>query len=111
MKIKVMPFLTKQGNRVGKAAIEFEEGILAGFNLMGFTICDDNDKGKFVLFPCSLVNPDDIKSGKVSGDKVRPYFFLRPEHPEALDRLEDAILDVYDSMTAFNGPRVSEVTK
>jgi hypothetical protein len=41
MKIKVEPFMIKRGNRVANAAIEFEESdsILAGFHLVGFTIC------------------------------------------------------------------------
>lgn len=98
MKIKVMPFLTKKGNRVGKAAIEFTDetdGAMRGSQLVGFTICDDAEKGMFVLFPCSIV----------SGEGTRPYFFLRPLDDEFLHRLETAILDVYESMTAFNNPR------
>ncbi len=97
MKIKVMPFLQKKGNRVAKAAIEFNDGALAGFQLVGFTICDDKDKGMFVLFPASVVKRD---------DSTKPYFFLRPSAEGQLDKLQDAILDVYEAMTGFNSPRV-----
>lgn len=104
MKIKVEQFLMKQGNRVGKAAIEFEstDGLLAGYHLLGFTICDDDDKGMFVLFPAAVTNRADSKTGA-----NRPFFFLRPASPEALDKLENEILDIYESMTgAFNKPRL-----
>ena len=103
MKIKVEQFLMKQGNRVGKAAIEFEssDGVLAGFHLVGFTICDDTEKGMFILFPAAV-------TGKKDGESNRPYFFLRPNEPNALERLENEILDVYESMTpgGFNKPRM-----
>lgn len=101
MKIKVMPFLQKKGNHVAKAAVEFdsiEDGIMRGFQFVGFTICDDPEKGMFVLFPCSLIEREGIKQ--------RQYFFLRPLDSEALHRLETAILDVYESMVAFNNPHV-----
>jgi hypothetical protein len=57
MKIKVEPFLMKKGNRVAKAAIEFEsqDGFLSGFHMVGFTICDDHEKVLFVLFPASQI--------------------------------------------------------
>lgn len=98
-KIKVEQFLMKQGNRVGKAAIEFTDGYLAGFHLVGFTICDDAEKGMFILFPAAV-------TGKKDGESSRPYFFLRPSEPLALERLENEILDVYDAMTGFNKPRM-----
>ncbi|SRR5258706_14824591 len=100
MKIKVEPFLMKKGNRVAKAAIEFEEGLLAGFHLVGFTICDDAEKGMFVLFPSSVITngPD---------GKKKPFFFLRPSKDDQISELETKILDVYDSMTGrFNTPKV-----
>jgi hypothetical protein len=98
MKIKVEPFMIKRGNRVANAAIEFEESdsILAGFHLVGFTICEDEEKGLFVLFPAS--NTD--KKDKVIGAKNYPYFFLRPSNETLIEKLESAILDVYESMTA-----------
>lgn len=105
MKIKVMPFLSKKGNRVGKAAIEYlddTDGPMKGGQLIGFTICDDAEKGLFVLFPCSLV-----KRENAQGTDTKPYFFLRPLDDEFLHRLESAILDVYESMTAFNSPRAA----
>lgn len=95
MKIKVEPFLRKKGNRVGKAAIEFEsaDGILAGFLLVGFTICDDEAKGLFVLFPAV----DKIE--KVGdANKKRTFFFLRPNSDNLIGNLENLILDQYESM-------------
>jgi len=101
MNIKVEPFLMKKGNRVAKAAIEFNDGVLKGFHLVGFTICDDKEKGLFVLFPASIVNKDE-------DGKTKPFFFLRPEKEEDLGILETAILDVYESMTAkfTNSPTI-----
>lgn len=99
-KIKVEPFLMKKGNRVAKAAIEFSDGILAGFHMVGFTICDDKEKGLFVLFPASIVRKDETGATK-------PFFFLRPDNEEDLGRLEEAILDIYESMTGkFNTPKM-----
>lgn len=101
MKIKVEPFLMKKGNRVAKAAIEFEEGFLKGFHMVGFTICDDKEKGMFVLFPASIVKRN---------DESKPFFFLRPSREEQIAELESLILDTYDSMMGFkNNPRVTEV--
>ena len=101
MKIKVEPFLMKKGNRVAKAAIEFTDGILSGFHMVGFTVCDDNEKGLFVLFPASIVRRDDSGATK-------PFFFLRPSKDEDLAKLEEAILDIYESMTGkFNTPKLT----
>ena len=106
VKIKVEKFLMKQGIRVGKAAIEFTgEGPLKGFHLVGFTICDDAQKGQFVMFPMAKTNP----SGKDGKGEGRNFFFLRPEKPEMLDDLQNAILDVYDSISNNefkNSPRI-----
>lgn len=97
MKIKVMPFLSKKGNRVAKASIEFDSGALDGFQLVGFTICDDKQKGMFVLFPSSIAK---------HGEDTKPYFFLRPSGDGMLDKLENAILDQYETMVGFtNSPR------
>lgn len=94
----------KQGVRVGKAAIEFtkEDGCMAGFHLVGFTICDEPEKGMYVLFPAAIP-----PKGK-DGEGMRPYFFLRPNEPGALERLENDILDTYENMTTpgFNKPRM-----
>lgn len=92
MKIKVEPFLMRKGNRVAKAAVEFEanDGVLAGFHLVGFTICDDTEKGMFVLFPA-------VNAKK--GEDSRTFFFLRPSSDDLIGKLESQILDVYDSMT------------
>lgn len=99
-----MPFLNKKGNRVGKGAIEFDgefdavTNCLAGHDMMGFTICEDKEHKLFVLFPSSIVKRDN--------ESAKPYYFLRPRADGNLDRLQDAILDVYESMTgAFNRPR------
>jgi len=102
MKVKVEPFLMKKGNRVAKAAIEFTEGFLTGWHLVGFTICDDKEKGLFVLFPASIVKRE---------NETKPFFFLRPGNDEQLAELESMILDVFDSMTGkFNPPRVTTAT-
>jgi hypothetical protein len=97
--IKVEKFLMKQGIRVGKGAIEFKgEGCcLDGFHLVGFTICDDAQKGMFVMFPMSKTNPAN-KGGKEEGFTSRNFFFLRPDRPERLDDLQEQILDVYESL-------------
>ena len=96
MRIKVEPFLMKKGNRLAKAAIEFDsnDGPLAGFHLVGFTICEDAQKGMFVMFPSAERKVEE-------GEKKSNYYFLRPDNSSEgmLDRLQDAILDVYDSMT------------
>lgn len=101
MKIKVEPFLMKKGNRVAKAAIEFEDGdsFMAGFHLVGFTICDDAEKGLFVLFPSSIVK---------KSDESKPFFFLRPKNDEQIGQLESLILDHYESMVAVNHPRMAK---
>jgi len=104
MKIKVEPFLMKKGNRVAKAAIEFEsqDTPLVNFHLVGFTICDDKEKGLFVLFPASIVRKDE-------NGATKPFFFLRPNSDEDLGKLEEAILDIYESMTGkFNTPKMKE---
>lgn len=99
----------KKGNRVGKASIEFTstDGPLAGFHLVGFTICEDEDvengesvKRLFVLFPASIVK---------KGEESKPFFFLRPSSDKLLDKLQEDILDVYESMTAFNSPKEIKV--
>jgi len=102
MRIKVERFLLKQGNRVGKAAVEFTEGVLQGFHLVGFTICDDPAKGGlYVLFPSTTAG------GKREGDKERQFFFLRPDNPIRLDDLQQLILDEYeDPKRNFNSPRI-----
>ncbi len=104
MKIKVEPFLMKKGNRVAKAAIEFDEdGFLKGFHLVGFTICDDAEKGLFVLFPASIVKK------AATASETKPFFFLRPSNDSQIAQLENAILDVYESMTGgFNSPRMAK---
>lgn len=107
VKIKVEKFLMKQGIRVGKGALEFAgSGPLEGFHLVGFTICDDSQKGMFVMFPMAKTNPGNKESGP-----SRNFFFLRPDKPERLDDLSEAILDVYESLenSEFkNRPRVKQ---
>lgn len=114
VKIRVMPFLQKKGNRVAKGALQFtapkgakpEEIAIAGFTMVGFTICDDTEKGLFVLFPSSIVK---------RGEDTKPYFFLRPDEDGLLDKLQNAILDVYESMIGdnqgFNTPRLASAEK
>jgi len=102
MKIKVEPFLMRKGNRVAKAAIQFEEGFMNGWHMVGFTICDDPEKGLFVLFPASIVKRDTA---------TKPFFFLRPDREEQLATLETMILDTYESMVAFNSPHLTTKEK
>jgi len=91
MKIKIEPFLMRKGLKVAKAAIEFEEdSILAGFHLVGFTICDDPQKGLYVLFPSSL--------SKNQTGESKQYFFLRPDSRDLIDKLEGKIIDAYEDM-------------
>lgn len=110
VKIKVEKFLMKQGIRVGKGAIEFAgEGPLQGFHLVGFTICDDPAKGKFVMFP--MAKTSNAKPGQKEDFATRNFFFLRPDKPERLDDLQDAILDVYDALESNefrNAPRLKQ---
>jgi hypothetical protein len=100
MKIKVEPFLMKKGNRVAKVAIEFDDNdsFLAGFHLVGFTVCDDEVKGLFVLFPASI-------SKTTERSESKPFFFLRPSSESQVGKLESLILDQYESMMAFNNPK------
>ena len=91
----------RKGNRVAKAAIEFEsdDSFMSGFHLVGFTICDDAEKGLFVLFPSSIVKRT---------EDSKPFFFLRPSDDKQIGRLESLILDTYESMTGFNKPVIKE---
>lgn len=98
-KIKVEPFMIKKGNRVGKASIEFLDGSLQGFHLIGFTICDDEKKGMYVMFPASIYQKKN-ESNQSNNVKPRPFYFLRPQKDEDLETLQNKILDVYDSMTS-----------
>lgn len=109
MKIKVEPFLMKKGNRIAKAAIEFEESdsFLAGFHLVGFTICDDTEKGLFVLFPASIVKAMANNLGTTKAD-TKTFFFLRPSNENQLEKLETLILDRYDEMMKFNTPVIKD---
>jgi hypothetical protein len=112
VKIKVEKFLMRQGIRVGKAAIEFTgEGPLNGFHLVGFTICDDVQKGMFVMFPMAKTNPGSTGPNAREGQQSRNFFFLRPDKPELLDDLSEAILDVYESLENDefkNRPRIKQ---
>ena len=98
-----MVFLQRKGNRVAQAAINFDDFLECGpCQFVGFTICDDPEKGLFVLFPSAQINKEE--------DDKKLYFFLRPgDNKEFLQKLEDKILDVYESMTApkFNRPRIA----
>jgi hypothetical protein len=104
--IKIESFLIRHGNRVGKASVEFTEFPLAGLQMVGFTICDEPQKGMYVMFPAAVND----KKGK-DGERSRPYFFLRPTGltPDALSNLENAILDEFEKVTAkkyANRPRI-----
>lgn len=93
MILKIETYLIKKrNNRVAKGAVYFEknDGILAGFHLVGFTICDDPEKGLYVMFPASTIM--DKEGAK------RPYYMLKPDSPELIEKLEKVILDRYESM-------------
>lgn len=115
MKIKIEPFLIKKGNKVAKAAIEFEksDGFLAGFLLVGFTICNDPSKdngGLYVLFPTSIAyktSSDSNIENPAKNNRIatKPFFFLRPGNDEQLGKLESLILDTYENMITFNNPQ------
>ena len=81
----------RKGLKVAKGAIEFDnDTLLEGFHLVGFTICDDPQKGLYVLFPSSL--------SKNQQGENKQYFFLRPSSPSLIDRLESKIIDAYEDM-------------
>lgn len=108
-KIKIEKFLMKQGVRVGKGALEFSGGgYLDGFHLVGFTICDDGVKEKYVMFPMAKTNT--FSAQKRDEDTSRNFFFLRAS-PEKLDELQTAILDAYDGLCEQefrNTPRIAQ---
>lgn len=88
----------KKGNRIAKGAIEFEEsdGILAGFHLVGFTICEDEKQALFVMFPASTAKG-------LTKEENKTFFFLRPNRGmEQIEKLESLILDAYDDMVKIN---------
>jgi hypothetical protein len=93
--------LVKDGNKVAHAALEFPNDF-PGYQLQGFTICDDPVKGLFVLFPATR--------NKKDGGETKTWYFLRPtvgDKEAAIEKLEKEILDVYESMTQpFNGPKM-----
>lgn len=100
MKIIVQPLLAKDGNKVAIAALEFSD--FPGYQLQGFTICEDQKKGLFVLFPAAR------NKNKETG-QIKMWYFLRPtgdNKEEMIDKLEQQILDVYEAMIApFNSPK------
>lgn len=109
-KIKVEKFLMKQGIRVGKAAIEFTGGVLDGIHMVGFTICDDGIKQKYVMMPMSNTNSFAVTKKDEDSPKGRNFFFLRAD-PVKLNELQTAILDVYDSYCEQefrNTPRIKQ---
>ena len=86
--------MIKKGNRLASAAIEFEsqDSLLAGYHLLGFTICEDVEKNEiFVLFPSNTT------IDKRTGEK-RTFLLLRPENRDLIQQLEDQIINVYESM-------------
>ena len=99
MHIKVEPFLIRKGIKVAKAAIEFgpEDSFLAGWHLVGFTICDDPSKGLYVQFPANTEKD-------AEGKRKPPFHFLRNTE-EHVSKLETLILDVYEDMVALNKPK------
>lgn len=107
--------MIKRGNKLAKAGIEFEQadGLLAGFHLVGFTICENQSGELFVLFPAAEILHTPRGVEKDSGDRVKaetgkPYYFLVPNSNELIEKLETAILDVYEAMIEkLNKPRMA----
>ena len=103
MIIKVQPLLVKDGNKVAHAALEFPNDF-PGFQLQGFTICEDPQKGLFVLFPAT-------RNKNRETNETKTWYFLRPtvdDKEKAIEDLETQIIDTYESMTAFNTPRIKK---
>ena len=112
VKIKVEKFLMKQaGFKVGKAALEFiGEGPLNGIHMVGFTICDDGVKAKYVMMPTARTNSFSAQKDKKEEENVRNFHFLRADSAK-LNDLQTAILDVYDSLCEQefrNTPRIKQ---
>jgi hypothetical protein len=72
--------------KLAEAAIEFNEGILIDIRLIGFTIHEDAS-GLFVMFPSYIHK---------KGEDTITFSFLRAMQPNALNILEDKILDEYE---------------
>ncbi len=74
--------------KLAEASVEFTEGLLKGFNLIGFTV-NENEQGLFVLFPC-YIHKDPITEKKTF------FHFLWAVQDGALARLEEEILDKFE---------------
>ncbi len=86
MKIIIKPYNGSRTGRLADASIEFTEGILSGFQLIGFAVNERGD-GLYVDFPAYVRK------------EQPPFFFLRPDPDNAdklLETVETAILNCYD---------------
>jgi hypothetical protein len=86
VKIIIKPYNGTRLGRLADASVEFTDGFLDGFQLIGFAI---NERGEelYVDFP-AYVRKDQA-----------PFFFLRPDPERAeelLDKVQNAILDCYE---------------
>src|SRR5678815_3146086 len=86
MKVIIKPYHGTRTGRLADVSIEFTEGFLAGFQLIGFAV-NETEEGLGVDFPAYIIK-----------DKP-PFFFLRPDPSrteELLEKVENVILDCYD---------------
>lgn len=83
----LQPNPDRRTKKLAEVGIEFTEDILKGTRLIGFTI-NENDYGIYVSFP-SYVH-------KKSEDETIKFNFLWGVEVDALEKLEDYILDEYE---------------
>jgi hypothetical protein len=89
MRIKIE---TARGNKVGKLAdveLHFEDGLLEGLKLIGFTVWRSRDGGVNVTYPA--------RQYSVNGER-RSFALLRPTDgdPMAQERIKNAIINAYE---------------
>lgn len=86
MKIIIKPYTGSRTGRLADASLQFTEGFLSGFELIGFAI-NDRGEGLYVDFPAY------VRQGQP------PFFYLRPDPTNAdklIEAVESAILDCYE---------------
>lgn len=86
MKIIIKPYTGQRTGRLADASIQFTEGFLNGFQLIGFAI-NERGEGLYVDFPAY------VRQGQP------PFFYLRPDpanHDKLIEAVENAILDCYE---------------
>lgn len=98
MIIKVTPTSEQRGNPPGKLAdveLHFEDSVLEGLKLIGFTVWERRDGGRNVTFPA--------RAYSINGER-RSFALLRPIlDTAASNRLRDVILQAYEEYTQTAG--------